>query len=363
MAAPTPLSPDALFRRCDPERFSFETTEELAPLKTIVGQDRAVQAVRFGIGIQNHGYNLFALGTPGVGKHSVVIRFLRNQARHKPAPQDLCYVNNFQEPNQPRAMALPTGRGAAFKSDMANLIEVLRHAIPSAFESEDYRSRRHALEEEFRSRHEAGLEAVQKEAQENQIAVLRTPMGLALAPVRNDEVVSPEDFQKLPAAEQTNIREKMNRLQEKLEVVLSNAPRWEREARTRLKELNRGVTNLAVGHLIDDLRGAYADIPVVQGYLDAARQDLIENVEEFLNPEAPRPEEAAAKAMAGAAGGLPTAFRRYQVNLMISHPADSGAPVVYEDNPNLQSLLGRIEHIAQFGALMTDFSQIGRAHV
>ena len=112
MAAPTPLSPDALFRRCDPERFSFETTEELAPLKTIVGQDRAVQAVRFGIGIQNHGYNLFALGTPGVGKHSVVIRFLRNQARHKPAPQDLCYVNNFQEPNQPRAMALPTGRGA-----------------------------------------------------------------------------------------------------------------------------------------------------------------------------------------------------------------------------------------------------------
>ena len=270
----------------------------------------------------------------------------------------MLFRSNFQEPNQPRAMALPTGRGAAFKSDMANLIEVLRHAIPSAFESEDYRSRRHALEEEFRSRHEAGLEAVQKEAQENQIAVLRTPMGLALAPVRNDEVVSPEDFQKLPAAEQTNIREKMNRLQEKLEVVLSNAPRWEREARTRLKELNRGVTNLAVGHLIDDLRGAYADIPVVQGYLDAARQDLIENVEEFLNPEAPRPEEAAAKAMAGAAGGLPTAFRRYQVNLMISHHAESGAPVVYEDNPNLQSLLGRIEHIAQFGALMTDFSLI-----
>ncbi|MGE5539667.1 MAG: Lon protease family protein [Gemmatimonas sp.] len=352
-----PLSADALRHRCDPEQFAFDTTDELATLKRIVGQDRAVQAVRFGIGIQNHGYNLFAFGPPGVGKYSVVRRFLENQAAQMQPPPDLCYVHNFQDPNRPRALRMPPGRGAPFRRDMEALVGMVRVAIPAAFEAEDYRARRHAIEEEFKGRHEADLEAVNEEAHGRSIAVIRTPVGVALAPTRGDEVLSPEDFHKLPEAEQERRRAEMNRLQEKLEEALRKVPQLEKQARDKIKELNREVANFAIGHIVDEIRSGHTDLPVIGAYLNEVRQDIIENVEEFLGTE-PRGPEATARTMAQATSGEPSPLRRYRVNLMVDHGAMRGAPVVYEDNPNLQNLLGRIEHIAQYGALLTDYNLI-----
>ncbi|MGH7058219.1 MAG: Lon-like protease helical domain-containing protein, partial [Acetobacteraceae bacterium] len=267
MPTPTPLTPDQLLRRCDPERFSFETTDELSILKDVIGQPRAVQAIRFGIGIAQQGYNLFALGAPGVGKFSVVHRFLTKQATRQPVPPDLCYVHNFDEPSRPKALALPPGRGAPFKRAMEALGEVLRTAVPAAFESDDYRARRKVLEERFKTCGQDAFAGIEKEAREKSIAIVRTPGGLALAPIKDDAIVEPEAFQKLPEAEQQRWRADMDRLQEKLETALREGQRIEHEAREKLKELNRAVADFAAGHAIAELRAKSADLPAVQAYL------------------------------------------------------------------------------------------------
>ncbi len=357
MAAVKPLSPEALYRRCDPGMFAFDTTDDLKALDRIIGQDRAVEAVRFGIGIRREGYNMFALGPSGTGKYNMVRQFLEDKAATDPVPLDLCYINNFETSHKPDLLLLPTGRGAPLRRDMERLVEELQAAIPAAFESDEYRNRKQALEEQFKERHEKAFAAIQGEAQEKGIALMRTPVGLALAPVHDGEVLSPEDFKKLSKEDQDRTKEDMTRLEGKLHDALVEAPKWEGELREKVKGLNRDVANFAMGHLIGGLRKGYQDLPEVLSYFDAVQNDLIENLDQFLAPEAGTSE--AANAMAMPQTQSPRSFlRRYQVNLMVDHGKSQGAPVVYEDHPNLQNLIGSIEHISQFGAMMTDFTLI-----
>lgn len=364
---PAPLSPEALNNRCDPQQFTFATTAELPPLDNVIGQDRAVAAVRFGIGIRHDGYNLFAIGPSGTGKHSTVRRFIAERAPQEPTPSDLCYVHNFEQPHKPKALILRPGKGAQFRKDMENLLSLLKIALPATFESEDYRNRRQAIEEALKSRQERAFDELQNEAKDKGIALVRTPGGLALAPVRDGEVIGPQDFAKLPEDEQEKVKADVEVLQEKLEAILRQVPQWETDARDKLKELNRDVTNFSIGHMIQEMRDCYADMPEVQAWLDEARQDFVDHVEDFLSPdrgggnggdgEGPaRPPRRRGPPGAGTAASLNTssAFRRYQVNLMVDHSGRHGAPVIFEDNPNLQSLLGRIEHVSQYGALVTD---------
>jgi lon-related putative ATP-dependent protease len=365
---PSPLPPDALHNRCDPKQFTFATTAELAPLDHVIGQDRAVAAVRFGIGIRHDGYNLFAIGPSGTGKHSTVRRFIADRAPQEPTPSDLCYVHNFDEPHKPRALILHAGKGAQFRKDMENLLGLLKIALPATFESDDYRNRRQAIEEELKSRQEKAFDALQNEAKEKGIALIRTPGGLALAPVRDGEVLGPQEFAKLPEEDQTKIKGEVEVLQQKLEDILRQIPQWETAAREKLKELNRDVTNFSVGHMIQEMRDCYAEMPEVQAWLDEVRQDLIDHVEDFLASDRDRESEADGPprprrrgppgAGTAATTNTPQALRRYQVNLMVDHSGRHGAPVIFEDNPNIQSLLGRIEHIAQYGALVTDHTLI-----
>jgi lon-related putative ATP-dependent protease len=364
MALVKALEPAALHRRCDPTQFPFETTAEVEDLTDVLGQTRAVEAVRFGIGIRRDGYNLFALGPEGSGKYSVVRQFLARTAAEQSAPADWCYINNFADPHKPHALRLPPGGGITLRRDMERLVEELRTAIPAAFEGEQYRTRRQEIEEEFRERQEKGLAEVQRQAQERGIALIRTPMGLAFAPLRGTEVVSPEEFQRLPPQEQERVQADVAMLQEQLQKSLSQMPQWERERRNKVKELNRQVTIFAVGHLIEEIRRAYTDVPAVENYLGAVEHDVIENVDEFRGP----PEAMPAPPPAPAGGppmrppprldGGPAFFRRYQVNILVDHSQANGAPVIYEDHPIVQNLVGRIEYMAQMGALVTDFNLI-----
>jgi lon-related putative ATP-dependent protease len=353
----TPLPPEALYRACDPAALGFATTEELGELDEVIGQERALAALRFGIGMRHDAYHLFALGPSGLGKHTVVRRLLEERAAEAPVPSDWCYVHNFAEPHRPRALGLPAGRGAKLRAAIDQLIEELRQAIPAVFESDDYRTRRQAIEEAAKGKQEAAFNALQEAAQARQVALVRTPVGMALAPVRDGEVLNPDQFQKLPPAEQAKIRADLEELQHQLEAILRQIPEWERAARAELRQLNREVTTFAVKHLIDELRKDYADLPAVQGHLDAIEQDLTASADQ---PPGAGPQPPALAA--GLVGGPPIPqvdpFHRYRVNLLVDQSEASGAPVVYEDHPSHPNLIGRVEHIAQFGALVTDFSLI-----
>jgi lon-related putative ATP-dependent protease len=350
-----PLDPELLYRRCDPQELSFETTEELAELDEVLGQERALAALRFGIGMRHHNYHLFALGPPGLGKHTVVRRLLEERAGQDPVPSDWCYVHNFVEPHRPRAIRLEPGRGARFRESVNQLIEELRSAIPAAFESDDYRTRRQAIEEAAKQRQEEAFGKLQEAAEARQIALMRTPVGMALAPVRNGEVLNPDQFKQLPQAEQERIRGDLEELQRQLEATLRQIPQWEREARAELRQLNREVTAFAVRHLIDELRKEYGDLPDVLAHLDAIEQDLLETADQAPSGALPPAMIAQAGAPMAQEGDR---FRRYRVNLMVDHGAAKGAPVIYENHPTYGNVLGRIEYIAQLGALVTDFNLI-----
>jgi lon-related putative ATP-dependent protease len=354
------LKPTELYRRCDPEEFDFQTTDDLESLTRVIGQDRAVEAMRFGLGIQEEGYNIFALGSSGMAKEAIMRQFFEGQAEDEPAPSDWCYVNNFEDSQKPKAIELPAGKGAEFRKDMEDLIKQFDTALSAAFESDEYQSRRQAITESAKEKQKEAFQQLQQKAQEKGVRLMRTPAGLVVAPVHEGEVLSPEEIEQLSPEEQEEIQAKVDEVQEEVQEILQEVPHWQGEMQEELEELNREMAEIAVGGLIDELRETYADFPKVVEHLDAVQQDVVENAEDFLSPE-------------GNGGGLMAALqgggdqraqrrenrvRKYKVNLIVDHSETEHAPVLYEDNPTYQNLTGRVEHIAQMGALMTDFNLI-----
>ena len=351
---PKPLSPQELCWRCTPADFAFATTDELEDLSEVIGQERAVEAIDFAVGMRRPGYNLYALGPDGIGKHTVVRRFLEEAARREQAPSDWCYVSNFAEPRKPRALSLPSGRGAAFQADMAQFVEDVRAGLRSAFESDEFRTRQQVIEEEIQEQREKSVAGVEQEAAARGIALLRTPIGFAFGPLRDGKVVPPEVFQTFPETEQKAIQVAIEELQEKLKTELERVPLWLKGARDQLRRLNSETAEYAVGHLIDALREAYAGLDEVLAHLDEVRKDVIENVEAFVGtPEKPAGGQGAVEFEDG-----PPLLRRYRANLIVHNGAEGHAPVIYEDDPTYDRLIGRIEHRAEMGTLLTDLHMI-----
>ena len=354
----TQLKTDALYQHCDPSQFDFRTTEDLEDLSQVIGQPRAVEAVRFGIGIRHKGYNIFALGPTGIGKHELVHRYALEQANTEPHPPDWCYVNNFQQPHEPCLLRMPTGRGVELERDMEQLVEDLHAAIPTVFESDEYRTRSQSIEEELSEKKEQALKEVQEDAEQKQITLIHTPTGFTLAPVRKGEVLSREDFDKLPEKERERIEQDTGYLQEQLRKMLREVPKWEKEVRDRMSKLNREMAASAISHLIDSLRETYAELADVIEYLDEVEKDVIENFRHFLRHE----EEKHGIQLFGTE--LPQhnediqIDKRYRINCFITHAGLNGAPVIYEDYPSYNNLIGRVEHRAELGALITDFTMI-----
>jgi lon-related putative ATP-dependent protease len=344
-----PLDPKLLYRPCDPEQFRFETTADLADLAEIIGQARAMDALRFGVSIRHEGYNLFVLGPPGLGKRSAVRQFLEKKAHETPEPADWCYINNFAQSHRPRTLRLPSGRGEELRQDMEALVNYLRSAIPVLFDSDEYRAKVEAIQEEFQKQQEQMVRELSSEAEKQEIALMRTAEGFAFAPTRNNEVIAPEEYEKLPKEEKERIDAAIAVFQERLEKILSHMPQWRRERSERIKQFNREIALSAVGHMIDELRSGYARLPEVLSYLNEVQEDMVEHVEDFRKKEEP----------AGISGitAHPT-FHKYVVNALVSNGKKSGAPIVSEENPTYSNLIGRVEHIAHLGALVTNFTLI-----
>lgn len=349
------LAPDALSRRCDPASFPFVSTDELPDLDDIIGQDRAVEAVSFGIGVRRPGFHVYAMGPEGIGKYTLIRQFLLRRAPSESVSDDWCYVHDFDQPRRPRAIRLPPGRGRPFRDRMAQLVREIRASIPAAFETDEYRNRKQAIEDELKARRDRALAEFERRALSQGVALLRTPIGVGLAPTRGDRVLEADEVAALPEAERATIHEAVGKLEAELaHLVRSQFPRWEREHRDRLRDLNEEVARIAASHLIEDIRRDHADQPEIVRHLDAVEHDVVASADELLAASV-RPDVATL--LAGRLGGDSTALlRRYEVNLLVDRSGDTGAPVVFEDHPTLTNLVGRIEHVSQLGTLTTDFT-------
>jgi lon-related putative ATP-dependent protease len=354
LALGKPLPPALLYRRCDPAELPFELCSELEAAPGLIGQERAVEALNFAVRMRAKGYNVYALGASGTGRHTMVEDLLRERAEQEPTPPDWCYVNNFGDPQQPRRLQLPAGSGTGLAAAMKGLVDELRAALPAAFERDENRARRGAIEQQFKQKTEAAFGALQQRAEQKNITLMRTPMGLALAPTQGGKVLAPELFNQLPASERDSIQHDLEAVQGELEAIMRQVPQWEREHRDAVQALNRETAGFAIAHLMEELRHGYSELPEVAAYFDAVEGDIKENVDDFLTPAAP---EAGPPAPAPILHDIEDArFRRYQVNVIVDNGAQHGAPVIYEDNPTHQTLVGRIGQLARFGALVTDFN-------
>ncbi|HEY6096317.1 MAG TPA: AAA family ATPase [Gallionellaceae bacterium] len=353
MKTTKPLAPEQLYRHCDISNFEFDTTSELEDLTEIIGQVRAIDAAQFGIGMSLQGYNLYVMGPSGSGKRTMIRQLLEQQVAEEVRPFDWCYVNNFEQPHKPHAIGLPAGMGTKLRSDMQQLVDELRVTIPAVFEGDEYRRRLGQINDEHSAQQGKAFEEVNEEAHKRNIALLRTPNGFSFAPARESEVISPEEFEKLPEEDQSRIENDIVMLQEMLEKVIRQVPRWRRERQERVAKLKEEAVQFAIGHMMDALREEYAAFPAVTTYLDEVQKNIVASMDEFRG-EKEEPSSPAAMLMAAEKGD----FTRFRVNVLVDHGDSEIAPIVDEEHPTHQNLIGRVEHVSQFGALVTNFTLI-----
>lgn len=360
MCAATLLSPDDLARSCRPSDIPFETTAEaptLASTGGVVGQDRAVEALRFGVGIRRPGYNLFASGPAGVGKQTLLRQYLHDHAAREPVPTDWCYVHDFDDPERPLAIELPAGMGIRIQRDMDGAVTDLFTAMRAVFESEEYRTRKKQLIDRFKERQQRSLAEVQERARQRDVAVVETESGIVLAPLRDGAPLDAEKFQTLPKEQQAKLHDDLEQVGGELHELLRKFHDWAREDHEAVKALDREMAAAAAHRVLERVRQCYEGFPAVVEHLSRVELDVVDNADQFLEGEAEGMEAAVRRALRREQEEN-AIFRSYQINVLVDRSELKGAPVVYEDNPTYANLVGRIEHESEFGALITNFELI-----
>jgi lon-related putative ATP-dependent protease len=347
-----PLTADQLYRPADIAKLSFKSTAELQPLDGMIGQKRAEDAIKFAIGIEKPGFNLFVIGPPDARMQEAVKAVLESAARARPTPSDWVYVNNFDNKDKPVAIELPAGRARKFADAMHELIDDLRAALPAMFQSEDYQTRRGAIDETFQRKQGEAFSALREKAAAQSIIIVRTPFGFALAPAENDQVVPPEQFHAWPEEKRKQMQDAIQALERELEHIVRQIPQWERERRDEIRKLNRETAKFAVDQQIEETKAEFSDLPKVIEHIEKVRADIIENVAAFVvkgDEELGEPSDEKQ--------GNP--FDRYEVNVLVEWDGrTSGAPVVEELHPTLGNLIGHIDYVSLRGVLVTNFRLI-----
>lgn len=354
MALAKPLALSQLYKASKATDFPFKTTRDCAPFNDFLGQERAKEAVSMAVSLPHDGYNIFAVGTAGLGKRTMIRRFLAEVAAKRPAPSDWCYVNNFAEPRYPVALEFPAGQGAALKQDMVKLWRDMSQAVISSFESEQYFERMESLKGELSRAQQEALSGLAGEGEKKGVKlVLRTPGGYGFSPMNaQGEVMSVEDFSALPKKEQERLKKVMTDMETRLRKVARGLNLAEEQNRDKVRQLNDEVTSRAITPHLEKLRETYARHPAFLKYLDAFEKDVIDNVDVILNTQESQPDVVAA---VSTDSGIPS---RYQVNVVVSNDPAKGAPVVFEDLPTHYNLMGHVEQVTYMGTVATDFTLI-----
>ena len=349
MKTPT-LNPQNLHHPCDPASLPFQTTAELPDLENFIGQPRAYRGLELGSEVPGLGYNIFVMGLPASGRTTLSREYLEQKAAELSTPDDLCYVNNFTDPHQPQALHLPPGRGTELRKDLDALIARSQQEIQRAFNSEEYSKEASRLADELQKNREALLMRLQAYAAKYNFLIARTPFGFVLVPSVDGQPLKPEEIEKLTPENLQKLKELEVKVGAEVKKTLERVREMERTTQDELHELDTRTALFVVEHLVDSLREKYNGLDQVLGYLDIVQKDIVENVEPFRAESGPQGENIAAMREAW--------LKRYVVNVVVDNGDRKGAPVILENQPTYQNLVGRIEHEMVMGASRTDFTMI-----
>ena len=352
---PKELTAEQVRRRCDPALFNCDSTSELKPKEGIIGQDRALSALKFGLNILRPGFNIYVSGLAGTGRTTVIKSFLEALAAKKDTPSDWCYVYNFRDSYCPRALELTAGMGQGLQKDMKRTIDNAGRSLVQAFNSKEYADRRAEITEGLNRKREAAFEALGKKAKERGFLLQVTPVGLVFTPASEGLPMSEEQYQKLGDKEKEELKKRQGELTKELKEQIAGFRTEEGAVGKQLEDIDHEVASYSIGYLFEELKSKYSRLPQVIDYLKEVERDIVENYEQF-KPEPKNSESDPVAAMQGLV--RKQAFRKYEVNVLVDNSELKGAPVILELNPTFNNLFGRIEKEAQFGAMYTDFTLI-----
>ena len=347
IAAHLRVAPEALTRPFSPEQFKFTSTEDLEPFRGVLGQERAVEALQFGVAMPRPGYNVFVMGESGTGRFSFVKRYLNAEAKRLETPSDWVYVNHFDEPREPRAVELAAGTAAEFIADINALINNLLATFPAVFEHPSFQQKKNAIDRAFNKRYDQALDVIEKLSLEKSIALYRDSSNIAFTPMLEGKALDEAEFAQLPEAERERFHSDIAALEERLNEELASLPQWKRESSNQLRQLNEETITVALQPLLAPLSEKYAENAGVCAYLQAVQVNLLKTVVDQL-AELEKADAQTRKMLE----------EQYCPSLVVGHHAQGGAPVVFEPHPTYDNLFGRIEYNTDQGALYTSYRQL-----
>ena len=347
VAARLRLAPEALTRRFSPEQFAFTNTDDLEPFRGVLGQERAVEALQFGVAMPRPGYNVYVMGEPGTGRFSFVKRYLKAEGKRQQTPADWVYVNHFDDTREPRALELPSGTATEFIADMGGLIDNLLATFPAVFEHPSYQQKKGAIDRAFNQRYDRALDVIERASLEKDVALYRDSSNVAFTPMADGKALDEAEFAQLPEEVREQFHEDIAQLEEQLNEELASLPQWKRESNNQLRQLNEETITLALQPLLAPLSEKYAENAAVCAYLQSVQLNLLRTVVEQLVDDS-KTDAVARKLLE----------EQYAPSLVVGHNANGGAPVVFEPHPTYDNLFGRIEYSTDQGALYTSYRQL-----
>lgn len=347
VAARLRLAPEALTRRFSSEQFAFTNTDDLEPFRGVLGQERAVEALQFGVAMPRPGYNVYVMGEPGTGRFSFVKRYLKAEGKRQQTPADWVYVNHFDDTREPRALELPSGTATEFIADMGGLIDNLLATFPAVFEHPSYQQKKGAIDRAFNQRYDRALDVIERASLEKDVALYRDSSNVAFTPMADGKALDEAEFAQLPEEVREQFHEDIAQLEEQLNEELASLPQWKRESNNQLRQLNEETITLALQPLLAPLSEKYAENAAVCAYLQSVQLNLLRTVVEQLVDDS-KTDAVARKLLE----------EQYAPSLVVGHYANGGAPVVFEPHPTYDNLFGRIEYSTDQGALYTSYRQL-----
>ena len=347
------LSIEKLRRVCESTQLGCATSQDFLALESIIGQERAVRSLKFGLDIKEKGFNIYVAGRPGTGRVTAIKHFLEEIAKKKPVPSDWCYVNNFRDNYRPNALRLPAGRSEGFQADIEKMVTSAAREIRSSFESEEYARHKEEVVQSFQQEKAKLIEVINEQARQAGFMLQPTPMGVLTIPVRKGKPLDEEEFMALSPEERAQIEETQHKLQAALEASMRQSRNVDKKAVEAVQKLDQEVALYALKPLVEDAKEKYHDLEEIPVYIDQIQANILENLSMFrAEPdEQPRPGPIPQNPMQAM-------LKKYAVNVLVNNSDRSGAPVIIETNPTYNNLFGRVEQEFQFGAVVTDFTLV-----
>ncbi len=351
------LSAEQLYKKCDLSDLDFNTTEELPELEEIIGQQRALSAIDFGIGMNHKGYNLFVLGSDGIGKTALIKKLLKKHYVSRKKTFDWCYVNNFEYPQHPRFLRLPAGTAKPLSETMEKLVKLISTLITVAFQSDEYTAQIQEIEAAINERGDKALNEMIDAAKDDQVAVIRTPSGYTLSAIVDGNISNLDNFKQLDDDVQKDFNERIDKYQDLLQETLSKVPLWEQEGKEELDKLDKDIVTQLVDSAMEELFKEYNGFDPVINYLSEVKEDIINHLDEFYEQDVNSKETGKKRKHISKTAS----FHRYLVNVLVDNSDSDDMPIIFEDNPTYSNLVGRIEHLAYYNMREDDQTKADNA--